>query len=71
MDVMNIKSGFMTNVISKLIRKVLKSKLGYDVEVKLNEINATIIDGKAHVHLDVDAELNKDEFMKILKNAGL
>ena len=30
-----------------------------------------VIDGKTHVHLDVDAELEKDELMKILKNIGL
>ena len=53
--------------IAMLIRK----KFGYDVELKLNEVNATVIDGKTHVHLDVDAELEKDELMKILKNIGL
>ena len=70
MDNMNIKSGFMTGVISMMIRKMVKSKLGYDVEIKLNEIDATVIDGKTHVHLDIDAEVNKDEFMKLIRKAG-
>ena len=28
---------------------------------------AKIIDGKAHLHTDVDLEIDKDEFMKIMK----
>jgi hypothetical protein len=50
---------------------LIRKKFRYDVELKLNEVNATVIDGKTHVHLDVDAELEKDELIKILKNIGL
>ena len=39
---------------------VLRKKLGYDIDIQLNEIKTTITDGKTHVHLDVDAELEKE-----------
>lgn len=71
MDEMKITSKFTTNMISKLIKMVLSKKLGYNVDIQLNAINATIVDGKTHVHLDVDAELDKEELAKILKNIGL
>lgn len=71
MDEMKIVSKFTTNVISKLVKMVLRKKLGYDVDIQLNEIKTTITDGKTHVHLDVDAELDKEELLKILKNFGL
>lgn len=71
MDEMNIVSKFTTNMISKLVKMVLRKKLGYDVDIQLNEIKTTITDGKTHVHLDVDAELDKEELLKILKNIGL
>lgn len=67
MDEMNIVSKFTTNMISKLVKVVLRKKLGYNVDIHLNEIKTTITDGKTHVHLDVDAELEKEELMKILK----
>lgn len=70
MDEMKIVSKFTTNVISKLVKMVLQKKLGYDVDIQLNEIKTTITDGKTHVHLDVDAELDKEELLKILKNFG-
>lgn len=71
MDEMKIGSKFTTGIISKLVSMVIRKKLGYDVELKLNEVNATVIDGKTHVHLDVDAELSKEELMKILASIGL
>lgn len=71
MDEMKIVSKFTTNMISKLVKMVLRKKLGYNVDIQLNEIKTTITDGTTHVHLDVDAELEKEELMKILKNIGL
>lgn len=71
MDEMKIVSKFTTNMISKLIKLVLRKKLGYNVDIQLNEIKTTITDGKTHVHLDIDAELEKEELAKILKNIGL
>lgn len=71
MDEMKISSQFMRNLVAKLVKKAVKKKVGYEVDIKLNELTATITDGTAHVHLSVDAELNKDELTKILKNIGL
>lgn len=71
MDEMKIRSKFTTGIISKLVSMVIRKKLGYDVELKLNEVNATVTDGKTHVHLDVDAELSKEELTKILASIGL
>lgn len=71
MDEMKIASKFTTNMISKLVKMVLRKKLGYNIDIQLNEIKTTITDGKTHVHLDIDAELEKEELMNILKNIGL
>ena len=71
MDEMKIGSKFTTSIISKLVALTIRKKFGYDVKLNLNEVDATVTDGKTHVHLDVDAELEKDELMKILKSIGL
>lgn len=71
MDEMKIGSKFTTSIISKLVAMVIRKKFGYDVELKLNEVTATVVDGKTHVHLDADAELEKDELVKILKSIDL
>jgi len=68
---MKIGSKFTTGIISKLVSMVIRKKLGYDVQLKLNEVTATVNDGKTYVHLDVDAELTKEELNKILASIGL
>ena len=68
---MKIGSKFTTGIISKLVSMVIRKKFGYDVQLRLNEITATVNDGKTHVHLDVDAELTKEELNKILASIGL
>lgn len=67
MDEVKIESQFTRNMVSKMIRKMLFKKLGYDIDIQLNTVNASIADGKAHVHLDIDAEIDKDELTKILQ----
>ena len=71
MDEMKISSKFMRNMVANLVKKTVKKKVGYEVDIQLNEFTATVTDGTAHVHLSVDAELNKDELTKILGMVGL
>ena len=70
MDEMKIGSKFTTSIISVSYTH-LRKKFGYDVKLNLNEVKATVVDGKTHVHLDIDADLEKDELTKILKSIGL
>lgn len=56
--------------LNDLAREV-KKKAGYEVDIQLNEFTATVTDGTAHVHLNVDAELGKDELTKLLAAIGL
>lgn len=68
---MKIISKFTRGIVSKILKTVIHKKTGYEVDIQLNEITTTISDGKTHLHVDVDAEINKDELMKILKSVGL
>lgn len=71
MDEMKIVSKFTREIISKILKTVVKKKYGYNLEIELNNMTVTIKDGNTHIHLDVDTELNKNELIKILNNIGL
>lgn len=71
LDEMKIVSKFTRGMIAKIVRFALKSKLGYDIDILLNEFNANIDDNKARVHLSIDADLQKDDMLKMLKTIGL
>ncbi|BDE87865.1 hypothetical protein CE91St42_23230 [Oscillospiraceae bacterium] len=71
MDEMKIVSKFTTGIVSKLAEVALRKKLGVDADITLNEVQVTVVDGKTHIHLNLDAELGKEELTKILKNIGI
>lgn len=56
---------------TKIARTVVRKKLGYDMDIRLNRLRTTVVDEKTHVHLDVDLELTKEELDKLLKSIGL
>lgn len=68
MDELNIVTGFTRTIISKMLRKFLQKKIGTDVDVKLNTIKVNMVEDKAYVHLDIEAELIKGELMKLIKD---
>lgn len=71
MDEMKIESKFMTGIVSKIAKKVVRNKLGCDMDIQLNGLRTMIIDEKTHVHLDLDIELTKEELNKLLKSIGV
>lgn len=68
MDEMKIVSKFTRWVSSEIIEFIIYKKTGYKTSIDLNEFNATVVDGKVHIHLSADAEIEKDELTKILKD---
>lgn len=68
---LNISTKFMKSVITKLISKAIYKKLGYKIDILLNEIQLENKDGKIYLHADLDAEINNEEFVKIVKSIGL
>ena len=73
MDEMKLKlsTKFMRGMVSKLIAKALYKKLGYKVDIQLNDINVEFIDGETSIHADVDLRLDKGEFTKLIKSTNL
>lgn len=71
MDEMRINSKFTRAVISKLLRNTIKKKIGYDIDVDLEQLIITIDEGEAHAHISADVDLSKEEFVKILQNVAL
>lgn len=71
MDEMRIESKFTTMIASKLAEKVVRGKLGYDVDIRLNRLRTTVMEEKMHVELNLDLELTKEELNKLLKSIGI
>lgn len=73
MDEMKVKlsTKFMRNIVAKLIAKVIYKKTGYKVNIQLNELDISVVDGDASVCANVEVKLDNQEFIKIMKSVGL
>lgn len=69
MDTMKINTGFMQNLIAKIIKKTIQKKLGVDVDVRFNgPISVEINDNQATVDLGITASMPKEDLTKLLKD---
>lgn len=68
---LNITTVFMKNLIAKTISKMIRKKLGYSLDILLNQIEIKATDGKIRIHIDADAVTTNDDLLKMIKGAGL
>ena len=69
MDEMKLKlsTKIMKSLIAKLIVRVLRNKIGCDINIQLNALDVELLnDGQIKLHTDVDVSMNKTELMNIL-----
>lgn len=66
---MNIKSKFIGGLLSVVLQKVIKKKLGVDITLQINGIDIYDVDeGAVGVHLDMDALIDRTELQKLVDN---
>ena len=73
MDEMRLKlsTRFMRGIVAKLIARMIYKKTGYKVDIQLNDLDVSVVDGETHISTNVEAKLSSSEFMKIMKKIGL
>ena len=67
---LNLSTEFMRGLISSLITRVIRRKLGHKVDVRLNELSAEVVNGQVRLHVNVDAKLDSDELKTIIESIG-
>lgn len=68
---MSLSTKFMRSIVTKIISKAIFKKTGYNINIQLNEVKLETVDSKVCIHADVDAEVNNEDFISIIKNKDL
>lgn len=70
MDEMKLKlsSRIMRTIAAKFIARAVRKKYGCKVNVQLNELDVSVIDGDAKVLINAEVTMDNKEFMDIMKN---
>lgn len=64
----NLSTKLMRGLIAKLLKKVIRDKTGYSIDILLNQIAISHTEsGKIDVHVDMNAEIDEKEFLKITR----
>lgn len=73
MDELKLKlsTKIMRGIVAELISKALFKKLGYKIDILLNEIEVKNEDGKIHLHINADAEIANSDFVRMLTSIGM
>lgn len=73
MDEMKLKlsTKIMRNIVAKLIAKFIYARTGYKVDIQLNYLNVSFVDGETTVSTNMEMKMDSKEFGKIIKNFGL
>ena len=69
-DLLKLKLGsiIMKGVITGFLKKQIKNKFDAEVEIQINDLDVSVENGKAHLHIDIDGDLTGDELAKLIKN---
>lgn len=69
MDEMKLKlsTRLMRGIAAKLIARTIKKKFGCKVNIQINELDVSVIDGDAKILLNAEATMDNKEFMDIMK----
>lgn len=69
MDEMKLKlsTKFMRGLVAKLVSKIIYKKLGYKIDIQLNDLDVSVINGETKILVNAEVKCNSNEFMKIMK----
>ena len=67
----NLSTKLMRGLLAKLLRKVIRDKTGYSIDILLNQIAISHTEnGKIDIRVDMNAEIDEKEFLKITRIMG-
>ena len=68
---LRLTTKFMRNLVSKLIARTIYKKYGCKIDIQLNDLDLSVVDGETKINTNVEVKLDSKEFMKIIKTIGL
>lgn len=69
MDEMRIETGFMQGILARIVTKAMSKKIGVNLNLNFNDPISVKFDGEqAVIHLNVNAELSKQDLARLVKD---
>jgi hypothetical protein len=66
---LKISSKFMKGVLNLCLGKMIQKKIGYKIDIQINDLDIRINEGKVHLKASIDGETTTDELERFVKSA--
>lgn len=63
----NLGSKFMRKLVSKFLAKQIQKKIGYKIDINLDELKINFKNGDTTIKTNVELKMNSVEFTKLMK----
>ena len=70
MFMLKLSTKFTKGIVAKIISRNVYKKLGYKVDIQLNDVRIDTVNGDVKLHIKANAKMNKTEFEKKKKKLG-
>lgn len=70
MFMLKLSTKFMKGIVAKVISRNVYKKLGYRIDIQLNDVQIDMIDGDVKIHINADTKMNKTEFDRLVRKIG-
>ena len=71
MDEVRIQSGCINKLVEKALVKLLIRKYGCDIRLGIKFLQVKYENGTAHIKLDAEADMAKDDLETVIAKCGL
>ena len=68
---MKLRSKFMRKFVSSLITKFIFKKYGYKIDLNLNDLDITFVDGDTKIITNIELKMDSQEFKKVVNDIGI
>lgn len=68
---MKLRSKFMRKFASSLITKFIFKKYGYKLNIQLNDLDISFVDGDTKIITNVELKMDSQEFKKVVNDIGI
>lgn len=68
---LKVSTMFMRNLVAKLIARAIGKKFGCKVNIQLNDLDVSVIDGETNISTNVELKMESKEFVKFVKSIKL
>ena len=71
MDIMKVKSNLLRKAIGKALNRYLRRKLGYDINITLENLEFTHGEDITNLKLSIEAKMTDDQLKILIADIGL